>query len=79
MTNTVEHGAQPLEVWRQDKDNSDLWYGPNEVIVNSFALAERESYFEVVHIPSANLMPVPRAPISQVFNDETPAYVLSRC
>ena len=41
---------RPLETWHQDPADADLWHGAAGVILNSAALQERESYFEVVRV-----------------------------
>lgn len=41
---------RPLEVWRQDPQDDDLWHGDNGVIVNGAALRQREAFFDVVRL-----------------------------
>ena len=40
------------EIWRQDVTNFDLWHGAKGVIVNTAALDERESYFDIFRVRS---------------------------
>lgn len=41
---------KPLEAWRQDEHDSDLWHGKNGTIINTAALIEREFFFDVVRV-----------------------------
>lgn len=41
---------QSVERWHQDPTDRDLWHHQNGLIVNSAALAERESYYRIVRI-----------------------------
>ena len=36
------------EVWTQDAENKDLWYGPAGVIVNTSALEERKAFYNII-------------------------------
>lgn len=38
------------EVWYQDVEDRDLWFGEHGVMVNTAALAEREFYYEVIRV-----------------------------
>ncbi len=38
------------EVWYQDVEDSDLWFGEHGVMVNSAALDEREFYYDVTRV-----------------------------
>jgi hypothetical protein len=49
MTYTTEL-YKPTETWTQDHQDFDLWHGQNGVIVNTPALKERETYFEIERI-----------------------------
>jgi hypothetical protein len=39
------------EIWHQDPAEKDLWVGENGLLVNTAALRERASYFEIVEVP----------------------------
>gem|GEM_PF-4060356 len=41
---------KPLEVWRQDSGDPELWHHANGLIINTAALVERETYFNIVRI-----------------------------
>lgn len=43
---------KPIETWRRDALEPDLWYASNGVIVNTAALIEREFYVDVVRLES---------------------------
>ncbi len=43
-----------IEIWRQDNETQDLWHGENNLIINTSALNERETYLEIMRIPSAS-------------------------
>jgi len=58
MTNKPTNGSKHIEIWRQDNASQDLWHGDNNVMINTAALLEREAYFEVIRIPSANFIPL---------------------
>jgi hypothetical protein len=47
----AENQVKATEVWYQDAEDSDLWFGEHGVIVNTAALAEREFYYEVIRVP----------------------------
>lgn len=38
---------KPSEVWTRDPEDPDLWHAPSGLMLNSAALAERESYFRI--------------------------------
>ena len=57
MTTTAKN-TRPIEVWHQDNHSQDLWHGNNGVIVNTAALEERETYFDIIRIPSASFIPL---------------------
>jgi hypothetical protein len=38
------------EVWYQDVEDRDLWFGQHGVMVNTAALTEREFYYDVIRI-----------------------------
>lgn len=44
---------KPVEAWHQDDLEPGLWHHPNGLIVNDAALAERDSYYRVVRLRSA--------------------------
>jgi len=50
MTSTTKTHPKPIEVWHQDSQQQDLWLFTNGIMVNSAALKERESYFDIVRI-----------------------------
>jgi hypothetical protein len=41
---------RPLELWKQDAGNTDLWHHAGGLIVNTAALDERQEYFNIVRI-----------------------------
>ncbi|UCH25420.1 MAG: hypothetical protein JSV66_16040 [Trueperaceae bacterium] len=41
---------RPLELWKQDATDTDLWHHPAGLIVNTAALDQREDYFNIVRI-----------------------------
>ena len=49
------------EVWHQDSAEKDLWINENGLLVNTAALEERASYFEVAELIR---MPAQLAPAS---------------
>ncbi|MGL4611664.1 MAG: hypothetical protein ACRCYY_18630 [Trueperaceae bacterium] len=53
-TMNIEHNNKPIkvtEMWYQDIEDSDLWFGEHGVILNTAALDEREVYFEIIRVP----------------------------
>ena len=44
------------EIWHQDPFEKDLWINEDGLLVNTAALEERTTYFEVVRVP---VQPVP--------------------
>ncbi len=50
MTSTTKTQPKPIEVWQQDSQQQDLWLFTNGIMVNSAALKERESYFDIIRI-----------------------------
>jgi hypothetical protein len=46
----AENQLKATEVWYQDVEDSNLWYGEHGVMVNTAALAEREFYYEVIRV-----------------------------
>lgn len=56
MTRT-KAGYKEIEIWRQDTQNQDLWHGENGVMLNTAALKERQPYFDIVKIPTAEFIP----------------------
>ncbi len=49
---SLEQDEQNLktETWYQDAQDVDLWHGQQGLIVNTPALLERESYYQVLRI-----------------------------
>ena len=47
----AENQLKATEVWYQDVEDSDLWFGEHGVMVNTAALNEREFYFDVIRVP----------------------------
>jgi hypothetical protein len=47
----AENQIKRTEIWYQDVEDSDLWFGEHGVMVNTAALNEREFYFEVIRVP----------------------------
>ena len=41
---------RPLELWKQDVTDTDLWHHAGGLIVNKAALDERQGYFNIVRI-----------------------------
>lgn len=39
---------KPLELWRQDPTDADLWHHESKLIVNTAALIERGSYVDLL-------------------------------
>lgn len=52
---SLEQEEQNLktEIWYQDSQDADLWHGEQGLIVNTAALNERETYYKVLRIASA--------------------------
>ena len=48
-TPTTPH-RKPIETWRRDTLEPDLWHAADGVIVNTAALVEREFYVDVVRL-----------------------------
>ncbi len=46
--------AKPLEVWRQDASDPDLWHHANGLIVNASALEERAKFYSVVRVQASD-------------------------
>lgn len=44
---------RPIETWRQDPSDLDLWHHQHGLIVNSAALAEREAFYRVIRVGAA--------------------------
>lgn len=47
----AENQIKAIEIWYQDVEDSDLWFGEHGVMVNTAALNEREFYFDVIRVP----------------------------
>jgi hypothetical protein len=47
----AEEQLKVTEVWYQDVEDSDLWFGEHGVMVNTAALEEREFYYDVIRVP----------------------------
>jgi hypothetical protein len=47
----TENQLKVTEVWYQDVEDSNLWFGEHGVMVNTAALDEREFYFDVIRVP----------------------------
>jgi hypothetical protein len=47
----AENQVKLTEIWYQDVEDSNLWFGEHGVMVNTAALDEREFYFEVIRVP----------------------------
>lgn len=45
-----EGQVKVTEVWYQDVEDSNLWFGEHGVIVNTAALEEREFYYDVIRV-----------------------------
>lgn len=43
---------KPAEIWFRHPVESDLWIGENGVLINSAALIERETYYDVARLPA---------------------------
>ncbi len=41
---------RPVEIWRQDPSDPELWHGREGLIVNTAALLEREYYFSIIRV-----------------------------
>jgi hypothetical protein len=46
----AENQLKATEVWYQDVEDSNLWYGEHGVMVNTAALEEREFYYEIIRV-----------------------------
>lgn len=46
----ADNQLKATEVWYQDVEDSNLWYGEHGVMVNTAALEEREFYYEVIRV-----------------------------
>lgn len=44
---------KPVETWRQDDSDPDLWHHASGIIVNTAALEERTFYYRVIRVPAA--------------------------
>lgn len=53
------------EVWHQDPAEQNLWVGENGLLVNTVALEERASYFEVVRVPVQPLPVSDHEPVAE--------------
>jgi hypothetical protein len=42
--------VKTTEVWYQDVEDSNLWFGEHGVIVNTVALEEREFYYDIIRV-----------------------------
>lgn len=60
-----------IEIWRQDNETQDLWHNENNLIINTAALLERESYFEIVRIASDSIIHLKH---SSLGSDSPPVY-----
>jgi hypothetical protein len=38
------------EIWYQDVEELDLWFGEHGLMVNSAALQEREAFFDIIRV-----------------------------
>jgi hypothetical protein len=47
----LEGNIKASEVWYQDVEDSNLWFGEHGVMVNTAALDEREFYYDVIRVP----------------------------
>jgi hypothetical protein len=47
----LEGHLKATEVWYQDVEDNDLWFGEHGVMVNTAALNEREFYYDVIRVP----------------------------
>jgi len=50
-----EVAMQLKEVWQQDQTEHDLWHAPTGLMINTSALEERESYFQIIRVPAKGL------------------------
>lgn len=48
----TQAALQLQEVWQQDSLESDFWHAPNGLMVNTSALIERETYFDIIRVPA---------------------------
>ena len=46
--------GKQTELWRQLPDEPDLWEGEHGVLINTAALLERETFFDVTRITAAD-------------------------
>ena len=47
------------EVWHQDPIDNDMWANENGLLINTAALEERASYFEVAELVRVPARPAP--------------------
>jgi hypothetical protein len=47
---------RPIETWRQDPSDLDLWHHQQGLIVNSEALSERETFYRVLRVGASDAL-----------------------